>query len=523
MSKATTLSGLFSKLDANRQSHLNRVRKCSELTIPALLPPDGADENTPLPTPYQGLGARAVNNLSAKLLLTLLPPNSPFFRYKIPQSAVDELKQALGDEGFKTKIERKLSYIEKDILDFVETEALRVPVYRAVRYLVVTGNSLLYVPTEGDIKIYRLDKYVVRRDPKGKVLEILIKEGISQDAIPEGIRNQVEEKNTTSSDVNDKKTTFLYTHVRFDKKDKKWHVVQAVNDILVPGSQGTFKEDECPYRALTWTLADGENYGRGHVEEYLGDFISLESLSQSIVEGSAIAALVKFLLNPNGTTEKKELINTKNGGVAYGNKDDISVLQVEKYHDFRIAYDTIAKIEMRISQAFLLKESVRRDAERVTAEEIRLMAQELEDSLGGIYSVLSQEFQLPLVKLVTTRMQKLGRMPELPKEVKPVITTGLEALGRGHDLTRLNALLQQIAPLGEEAIATWLNIGDYIQRAGIALGVDMDGLVRTQEQVDQVNQQNQQMTMMQQLMSSGMATQGVKGVMDNMNKQGATD
>ena len=33
-----------------------------------------------------------------------------------------------------------------------------------------------------------------------------------------------------------------------------------------------------------------------------------------------------------------------------------------------------------------------RDSERTTAEEVRMTAQELQDSLGGIYGVLSQEF-----------------------------------------------------------------------------------------------------------------------------------
>ena len=35
---------------------------------------------------------------------------------------------------------------------------------------------------------------------------------------------------------------------------------------------------------------DGENYGRGRVEEFIGDLKSLNALSQVITEGSAAAA-----------------------------------------------------------------------------------------------------------------------------------------------------------------------------------------------------------------------------------------
>ena len=44
-------------------------------------------------------------------------------------------------------------------------------------------------------------------------------------------------------------------------------------------------------------MVDGEDYGRGRVEEFLGDLQSLESLTQAITEGSAAAAKVVFLVS----------------------------------------------------------------------------------------------------------------------------------------------------------------------------------------------------------------------------------
>ena len=60
--------------------------------------------------------------------------------------------------------------------------------------------------------------------------------------------------------------------------------------------------------------------------------------------------------------------------------------------------------------------SVQRDAERVTAAEVTLMANELENSLGGIYSILTQEFQLKYLKKDAHAIRS-GKAPKLPKRL----------------------------------------------------------------------------------------------------------
>jgi hypothetical protein len=55
----------------------------------------------------------------------------------------------------------------------------------------------------------------------------------------------------------------------------------------------------------------------------------------------------------------------------------------------------LARIEARLAQAFMLADV--RDSERTTAEEVRLHALQIENSLGSIYSILTTEFQQPYV------------------------------------------------------------------------------------------------------------------------------
>jgi hypothetical protein len=329
----------------------------------------------------------------------------------------------------------------------------------------------------------------------GNPLEILVEEEVSPMMLPDVIQQHIK---NTEGDKSIEKTIKLYTWVK--RTPKEWKVFQEACGIIIPKTRGTYPLDKSPWLPLRWTKIDGEDYGRSHVEEYLGDLRSLEALSQAIVEGSAAAAKVLFLVKPNGSTKVETLTNSPNGAVRSGNAEDVTCLQVEKAADFRVASETAQNIEQRLSQAFLLASSVQRQAERVTAEEIRVMASELEDSLGGVYSVLSQEFQLPLVNRLMFQMEKQGRLPSLPKGmIKPAITTGMEALGRGNDVTKLQTLLQDIAPLGPEVISKYLNVTEYIKRCAVGRGIEAAGLINGDEEIAQADQQAQLMALVQKL------------------------
>lgn len=501
-----TVAARWTKLDSARSAVLHRARQCAELTIPALLPPQGATETQSLYTPFQGLGSRGLNNLASKILLALFPPNSPFFKMAIDDFTLEQLTK---QRGQRAAVEEALSKIERAVMTFMETNALRVPAFTAIKYLVCVGNTLVYLTPEGNLKVFRLDHYVVKRDPVGNVLEIITKESVSPVVLPEPLRSKVL-KGDNGEKVDIEKNLDLYTRIVRNKN--KWEIVQEVNGEVVPGSQGSYPLDESPWIVLRWTAIEGEDYGRGLVEEYLGDLRSLEALTQAIVEGSAAAAKVLFLVKPNGSTRAKTLAESRSGDIKTGDADDVSVLQMEKYNDFRVALETITKIEQRLSQAFLLMSSIQRDAERVTAEEVRAMAGELEDALGGVYSVLSQEFQLPLVKCILSQMSRAKALPKLPKDkFKPLITTGLEALGRGHDLNKLNQFLTAATSLAQAPPE--INRSDALTRIGTALGIDMDGLVKTPEQVQEETQQQMMMQAMQQA-APGAVNQIAKGVME---------
>ena len=504
-----TVAKRYSQLESERDTFLERGREAAKLTIPTLMPEEGHSSSSIYATPYQGIGARGVNNLASKLLLALLPPNSPFFRLIIDDF---DLQEIAGEN--RGQVEEGLARIERAAMSEIEAKAIRVPTFEALKLLIVTGNALVYLPKEGGMKVFRPDRYVTKRDTMGNLLEVITKESLDALMLPDSIKEAVPYSESP------KKSYDLYTCVK--RNEKGFRVHQEVMGIAVPESEGTFKKDNNPFIPLRFIRIDGEDYGRGFIEEYLGDLRSLEALTQAIVQGSAASAKVLFLVRPNGTTKSVNLAKAPNGAFLTGDANDVSTLQVQKASDFRVALETMRMINDRLSAAFLLNSSVQRAAERVTAEEVRFMAQELETALGGVYSILSQEFQLPLINILLESLVKQGKMPRLPKEsIRPTVVTGIEALGRGQDLNKLATFLQYLQPLGQEVIASELNIADYIDRLAASLGIDTSGLIKSPEQKQQEQMQQQQMQQQQMLeqtaagMAQGAAPQLAKGAVES--------
>lgn len=498
----STLKSQWTRLDSDRTSILNRARDCAALTIPHLLPPLGSDGKTDLPTPYQSIGARGVNNLAAKLLLAILPPNTPSFRLMVDSKTLEEMQDRPQD---RTRIEQKLVGIERETTKDLDMSNARTAFNELLRLFIATGNGLVYQDADGSFRVWSMDRYVVKRDGSGNVLKIIIHEQVSPTTLPEEVRIACDVSLEADSEHKD---IDVYTGVFLD--GNVWRVYQEINDLEVPGSQATYPYDAPAYLALRSTALAGEDYGRGLIEEYLGDLRSLEGLSKSIVMAAAASSKVLFFRSPTGTTRLTDITDSESGDVVTGNAEDVTVLQVLKHPDMSVAMQVAQDIVLRLSQAFLMNTAVQRKAERVTAEEIRYVAQELEDGLGGIYSILSREFQLPMIRRRLSLLTKSKKIPPLPKDiVSPTITTGIEALGRGHDIARIRAFLEDIAILGPEVVGGYLSMGELIQRAANARGIDSDGLVKTEEQL-QAERQQQAMQGMVANAAPGVAQEAAK-------------
>jgi hypothetical protein len=430
-----------------------------------------------LPTPYQSIGAMGINSLSNKLVLALLPPNTPFFRLEMDERTLAAIAQA----GAKGDVDQAMTDFENRIIREMERNADRVSAVEAVKQLLVAGNVLVQLPASGAMKVYKLDQYVVKRDRQGNILRIVIKECISVVALPAELQAAAQLELGKNKRVDS--TVDIYTVVERQSREH-YAVWQEVCDTRVESTRGIIPVDSMSFLALRWNRIDGEDYGRGFVEEYLGDLQSLDGLQKAILEVAALSAKLVILRNPSASTSGEDFASAENGDVVDGLEQDFKAFQANKYPDMRVAMESVQDLQGRLAKAFMLMSSVQRNAERVTAEEIRAMAGELEDSLGGVYSTLTLEFQLPYVRRKMELLQKQNKLPQFPKgTVQPTIVTGIAALGRNHQVAKLMAWAQAGSSImGPEAFAQEINGNQLLKILGTGYGVQVSEVVKTDEQ-----------------------------------------
>lgn len=469
------------------------------------MPPQGHTSTQPLYQPFQSTTAQGVNNLAAKLLMALFPPGQSFFRLTLDDFTLAKIQQRAqanqqDPDDARAAYEDALSKIERAVMNRMEQRGTRTQHFDAFVHLIICGNALLYVKKDGSEKMFPLDRYVVKRDLDGDVLEIITKEPVARMSLPLPLQAFLRSKETASPETDHEKNVDVYTWVK-RQDDGSWTVHQELDCYRMAGTDGSYPKDKCAFIPLRWHVVHGEDYGRGHVEENLGDTVSCEALSQALVEISAQAAKVHWLVNESGSTDKEMVAKAPNGAVYHGNADDVKTLALDKMQDFQVTKGTLDDCVKRLERAFLSAQSVQRDAERVTAEEIRAMIGELEQGLGGVYALMATDFQRPLAARQLFQMTKAGDLPPLPKDlVSPQIVTGMDGLSRQSDLQKLDTFLSGVAEtFGQPAMAQYVNVGEYIKRRGAALGIDMNGLVKTDEQVQQEQQAAQQAEATQKL------------------------
>ena len=524
-----TAQGRYSSLEAERNPFYIRAQDAAKMTIPSLMPPMGHTGSTLYYQPFQSIGAEGVNNLASKFLLTLFPPGSAFFRLVMSAKVLAQLQKKITDptelQNSRNEFEEALGKIEDAVMTRMEQKGARMALFECFKHLIVCGNALIQVLDSGALKLHKLDRYVVKRDVEGNVIEIVVKETIGRSALPSAVLNII---NTNTGNSQGSTTVHgmqdgvdVFTWVRRLPEVEQWTVHQEVSGVVVPGTDGTYPLDKTPWLPLRYIAVDGEDYGRGFVEEHIGALKSLDALSQAIIEGSGQAAKVLWFVLEGGVTTKRKVAQSANGAVLDGQAKDVSTLQMDKFADFQVAKGVADDIKKDLQRAFLLLAGVQRNAERVTAEEVRTTAQELEQSQGGAYSVLAQELQRPLAVREMSQMAKSGDIPHLPPDlVEPQIVTGISGLGRNSDLSKLQTmgtLVNQMFPNGEGA--QYQEVGAWLKAMAIAIGLPgIEALIKTDADVQAAQAAAQTHELAKQAVGPG-----IKAVADAQQAKAAQD
>ena len=468
------LKSKFDELNSGRAHLLARCEKYAGWTLPNVFPLSNYDDSDEMQHDFQSVGARAVTNLANKIMMALFQPSKPFFRMNLTKEQQIKAMEEIGAE--LPELQKAIAEVERAAAERLNKKNGRIVLTEAVILLIITGNALLSAPTNENLGVYSLRDYVIVRNIAGDPLEIIIQEKKKVRNLEDRLAKLCSEHGKDES-----ANVAVYTCAKKVGEDK-FLVWQELDDIAYCHKKvGLYAKSNLPWIPLTWNLPRGADYGNGLVENYAGDFHTSSTLAQTILDFSSTVTDIKNLVNPSGMTDVEELAGAASGAYVTGREEDIFSYspKVAMAADFLLSISD--RVERRIGSAFLLNSMVTRDAERVTAEEIRMQAQELESSLGGVYSRLAVDLQQPLAHRLMAEENIAF------KTVEPVIVTGLESLSRMSEVDRLRAMLQDAAMLSDlpDRLAIRLKYGGVLNKLAAGHGVDTEGIIATEEEVAQ--------------------------------------
>jgi hypothetical protein len=478
-----TASQVWTRLDGVKQPLMRRIERYAALTIPKVcLPPGYNPESTDETHDYQSLGAQAVNHVVNKLMLALFAPSRPFMRVQLNK----QYEKKLAAQGLDlSALQPVFAEKEMEAVRELDARAQRPKLYQLMRHLVVTGNVLMCLDDK-EIRTIGIRYFCVKRDIRGRLHTLIIRERVKFNELDQQAQAACYGRHKDDDEVDFYK--LFYRQPTGDYTMSQW-----VNETRLPTRpfDGKWPEEKFPYRVLTWDLADESDYATGLVEEYSGDLEALSILSESVVDGGVLGAEVKYLVDPAGMTTADDLNNSKNGDALPGKASDVEAVTAGNHDAIRVGIEISTKYEQRIARGFLLQSAVTRDAERVTAEEVRLTAQELETAFGGVYSTLAPSVQKPIALwlLKAIDLELNGTQLEV------TIITGLDALSRNGDLENLRAALGDLAQFAmlPPMIQARINFDKVAAFVGQGRGVNLTQFLKSeaqfqQEQVQAANQ-----------------------------------
>ena len=496
------IAAYFEELEGKKGDLHDRCEQYARWTVPSVFPHDDPDNSYSHAESEKGnvaIGARLVNHLAHRIVDTMFPNDKPFFAITLNSEAERTIAKEAEDEGQDPQAVLQATYAAMSSVENAAMKGMNLTAYRpvavnAVIYKIVTGNALIRRMDDDSRVVYSVRDYCVRRDISGRVLEVILRDSKLFSELSGDLRDSVREAaHGKGRRIRDEDEVKLYTY--FYWKDKKWHQVQAVEDIDLddPDDAVSYKEADFPCIVMAWNLGRGDHYGRGLVEDYSVSFHNIDVLTSALIDMIGIAADIKFLVDPASGIDLQDYNEARRGQFVAGRKDDVSVPDFQFAVQVQVISDNISKLERELAQAFLLQSAGVRDAERVTAEEIRFFAREIESAFGGLYSRLALDWQRKEAEYQLSQIDFDLYLDGGVKAFDVTVTTGLESLSREGKLDNLRLAVMDMGmleavPEEMRAVINPLKFASFIFRNRT---VAAEEFLYTQAEYQQVQQQKQ--------------------------------
>ena len=471
-----TIADRFSELDMRRRSKLDRARECALLTVPSLMPPENWSEEYELPQPYSSVGSRGVTALASRMLSALIPLNDlPFFTFNMKNGAEPEVE-----------VGTLLDSLAMQVYEKMKGKNIRESFFQALQSLIVVGDVAVKLEEDFTFRCIRFDHYVAIRDVVGDLVEF-----VHLEFVPDETPLPPSSQETWGYGLwrrNGFKTIFCRYVL---DEDGKWHGRKEdyEGNVIDEGIYEVF-----PYAVLRWNSVVSENYGRSKCEEIYGDLKTLEAYTESLINGMAAASTFFMSVSPTGVTELTDLASAQNGEWVSARQEDVYVISPAQTINPQIqqTQNSVEMMRREIGEAFLMNRGSIRNAERVTATEVRMIGQELEQVLGGAFSSIARDLLVPVIKRAIYLMVESGDIdPRLSQDffdkdgrLTLDIVTGLQALSRDTELQKLMQMGEMIRNLPQQAVQHF-KFDEYGKALISALGFDPRNWIKSQGDLDE--------------------------------------
>lgn len=439
------LKSTWDAMDAQKGDLVSRSEQYSAWTLPGLCSSTlNASEQE---VSFVEIGPALVNNLANHIADVMFPTDQPFFTIGLSPKSLWNMRQETGAEDMGEGADPISDAMDSVREEFVFVEgyamsALNIPMYRtraveALKHTIVTGNTVIRRVDKERI-VYGVKDFCVERMYDGTVFRLILRDSMRVAAAPQEIRDRIKADGQAHAYPDDA-TISLFTY--YELKNNRYHQRQSYDHWELEDSKKSYRLADRPFVDIPWSLTSGEHYARGLVEENRRVFNSLDKTTEALYDITGIACDIKLLVNPSSNLNVHELNRSPRGSYHSGKEGDISAQQGIKLQDYQIMVNRIEMLERRLSQVFLLASGGVRDAERVTAEEIRQHANELERAFGGLYSRLALTWQMSEAEWALNNIA-----PDVDLDLMEIrIVTGMESLSREGQLNNFRLAMSDLA------------------------------------------------------------------------------
>lgn len=490
---------------AGRNGPVQLALRLAAISSPSTFPPEDWQAGDPLPQTNQSVNADCLNTLASKIMLGAMPPGLAGWKASPEEHRLDPDFQS--DPKLYAQVVYALARRTETHRERMEATQLRSAVTLYYKLLLLTGSALILWTDIDHPVVYNMHHYVVKRDASGVPLVIVLKTNVSRMAADEDVveaydaLRDADNKSTASDDWDDDIAVYhvqkLVNH-RGKRKYLYWQELEGGH--VVDGTDALTDFDTPTMYAGGMIPEYGSDWYIPYCADYEGDMMAVENYSAALQDGGAAAARFVTLVDPSGQTDIRDVEEAENLAVIPGREQDVKTLRADKGGDLAVTANECREASRRLGKAFLLYSSVQRNGERVTAEEWKLLATEIEQAMGGLYSSLSQTsqryFVMRFIMLHEATDKRLGKLPE--GLVRVTVVTGIDSLGQSSEEANLREFVTEAgAALQNPALEKYLDMSDYLTRLAAIKNVKAEGLVKgadrmAQEQADQQNQSMQQ-------------------------------